>query len=111
MARKRTTTTTIPSQITALYAESIFTEMERPSITQQSGGASYVNLPLCAVDFSKTQNNKEKSMSYLGEHLSTQDPKNDIYCRSGEDSIGKLSPSLLQFSFISENNDGNDDED
>ena len=43
----------IPSQITDLYAEIICKEMERPSTTQHSGGASYVHLPLCAVDHSK----------------------------------------------------------
>ena len=33
----------IPPKITALYSESIFTEMKIPSTTQHSGGASYVN--------------------------------------------------------------------
>ena len=49
-------------------------------------------------------------MYCLVEHISTYDPNNYIYCRSGEYSIGKVFPSILQASFIPENNDVDDDE-
>ena len=44
-------------------------------------------------------------------HISTYNPKNCIYCRAGEDSREKVSPSLLEVKFKPGINYGDDDGD
>ena len=58
----------------------------------------------------KTSNNKGKQTFCLVGNLSTYDNINYIYCRDGKFLRGKVSPSLLKFPVIPENNYGDNDE-
>ena len=90
----------IPLQITDLYAESICTEMEGSITKQHSGGASDINCHCVQLTVKKNQTTRKNTCPVWWNIHPHMIIKITSICRAGEDSRGKVFPSLLQVPFI-----------